>query len=725
MIASLFLFAAQAMTFSADRIAADDATRSLVATGHIEAVCEPIRVHGEYLTRDADGTMIFHDPACSTTCTNAPGHTHWNVSGEVEYRESDYVILRNAWLRFYEFPIFWLPYMYYSLKNNDCGFSWMPGYTGRWGAYLLTRYSYHLLGDPDHGDTTYWLAGATRFDMRYRQGLALGEDLDWNLGDWGRGNLSIYYAWDRDAEDYYGYESAAYSDSYHSYNWESPVKSSRYMFNFAHRVDLTERDTLRLRASVLSDSSFREDFDRECLFNWQQPWRAYDNSGIFWEHLENSFSFGGELSGRLNDFYGMTDRLPEFYFDVNPMQVFSLPINYESENHIGYLRRNPAEYGISDPTSVYAYNPGTWAYFDAFRFDTYHRLTAPFKTFDDVLSIVPRVGFRGTAWSDSGSDNLTGWGYADERGGLFRSILEGGATFAGRGVGWVNDKWRHMIEPYLDVLTQKAWMSGDSRPYVFDGLDESFGWEDQFAGRGRNLPYTYYGVTPGLRNAWDRMDDRGTLRTVFDLDVYTALQFGETRYEGEWDSHCLTKPGYAHYGKHGCEVVPGIRARWMPSDDLLMLARAEYDSDDNRVAAADVGMRQIVSKNFSYDVKYTLRDYRCWDFSSSPYDPSQMTSDDFNYAKFHFIHIGFENQPLDWFAWGPYVRWDIRQAELDRIGSWFDYLTDCLGFRFILEYQNSYMRLDGYERDDDWSVGFYIYLRAFGPGSGGALGAAP
>ena len=44
-------------------------------------------------------------------------------------------------------------------------------------------------------------------------------------------------------------------------------------------------------------------------------------------------------------------------------------------------------------------------------------------------------------------------------------------------------------------------------------------------------------------------------------------------------------------------------------------------------------------------------------------------------------------------------------------------MTDCLGFRFILQYRNSYTRIDGYERDDDWKVGFYIYLRVLGADS--------
>ena len=167
MIAPLLLAVSSTMTFTADRIAADDRTRALAATGRIVAVASPISLRGEWMTRDADGTMLFHDPTCATTCTNAVGHTHWSVTGEVEYRERDYVLLRNAWLRVFETPVFWLPFMYYPL-DMDCGFSWMPGYTGRNGAFLYTKYAYHLLGDPAHGRDTRWLKGATRFDLRYR-----------------------------------------------------------------------------------------------------------------------------------------------------------------------------------------------------------------------------------------------------------------------------------------------------------------------------------------------------------------------------------------------------------------------------------------------------------------------------------------------------------------------------------------------------------------------------
>ena len=277
---------------------------------------------------------------------------------------------------------------------------------------------------------------------------------------------------------------------------------------------------------------------------------------------------------------------------------------------------------------------------------------------------------------------------------------------------------------------QEACFSGrdsGARPYVFDNLDASMAWEDQFAGRGRNLPYSYYGVTPGLRNAWSALDEKGNLRQVVDLDVYAAVSFGSTSFDGErnygdYDMHKLAEPGKPNYGKHAGAVAPGARIRWTPDDDITLMARAEYDSDYNAIALADLGWQQTVTKTFRYSAAYCLRDARYWDFSSPRYEASEMKKDSLGDVRIHMGRLACEYQPLDWLAVGPYVRWDFEEGEVDSVGTWVDYLTDCLGFRFLVEYDNSYERIDGYEHNDDWSFGFYIYLRAFGPNAGGVFG---
>ena len=708
----LTAIASQVLTFSADRVAVDPVTKAAVATGNVVAARSPYTLRAESLSKSADGKYVFPFPTYATTCTNEVGHTHWNVTGALEYQEDEYVVLRDAYLRFCEVPIFWLPYMYYPL-GTDCGFSWMPGYTSRWGAYLLTKYRYHLLGDTKYMDDTWWLTGATRLDLRYKNGVAVGEDFKWNLGDFGAGKFSYYHAWDKDADKYDG----GYASGMYSAIRGSDVKENRHIATLEHRWEATERDTVRVRATHLSDSFVNMDFWRRSLLSLKDDWTTYSNSGVFWEHLEDAFSAGLEASGRLNDFYGMTGRLPEAYFDVNPMPIWDLPLNYESQSRVGWLTRNYAEYvaGLSSP---YGTNPGPWADYEALRFDTYHRLTAPFRTLDDVLSVVPRAGYRGTFWSKSGASDLTGRSSATDEGSVYRSIGELGVTFAARGTASIDEEWRHMVEPYFDVLAQEAWLSGlngRGRPYVFDNIDGSLTWEDQFAGRARGLPYSYYGVTPGLRNAWSAADDRGSVRQIVDLDAYVAAQFNSaTQTEGD-DLRRLADPGSPNYGYHKGAFVPGARLRWTPEDGTMLGVRGEYDSDHNRIAYASAGWNQRVTSDWKYHVAYNMRRHRYWDFSSPPMAEQGE-------ARFHFVDVGGEQTVFDWLAWGPTLRWDLRENELDRVGVWIDYLTDCLGFRFIVSYENSFTTMDGYRYDEDWSFGFYIYLRCFGADSGNVFG---
>ena len=715
--ASLFGSAAEeadALTFTADHVAVDNVTKAAVATGHVVAVRKPYSLRGDYLKKTADGTFLFADPTTATTCSNEVGHTHWNWRGELEYRTHDAVIMRNAWLRFYEIPIFWLPYLYYPLET-DCGFSWMPGYTGHWGVYLLTKATYDIIGDRDHADNTWWLRGDTRFDLRYENGLAVGEDLFWNLGDFGHGKFSVYHAWDEDVEDRYGTGS-----DWNTQNWGSGVEKERYLLTFRHDWEPTERDRVHLRATHLSDSYFLYDFQRKTMFNLKGQWLAYSNSGAFWEHLEELFSFGVEASGRLNRFYGMTGRLPEIYLDVNPQPVFGLPVNYESESRFGYLTRDYAKYGVGE-TSVFGANPGVWAQYDAFRFDTYHRLTAPFRTFDDVLSVVPRVAWHGTYWSDTGLTDDTGRRRAISAGAAFRSIGEFGGTFATRGEADVSDAWRHTTEPYLDVLAQEAWFGGlrdGSRPYVFDSIDASSTWEDQFAGRSRNLPNSYYGVTPGWRNFWSKVDDHGSYRRVFDFDFYVAAQFNKAEFTSGDEKRRLSKAGDPNYGTHYGVFVPGLRFLWTPDDDATLGVRGEYDSENNRIAYASAFYSQRLTKDLTFRVNYSLRHHRYWDFGSAPYDATLPGTDELGMTHLQMIELTAVHDVCDWLAWGPHVRWDLRAGELDAVGTWIDYLTDCLGFRLLLEYDNEYTTIDGYKRESDWSIGFYIYLRAFGADSG-------
>ena len=723
------------VSVAADRLAVDNKTHTLVATGHVDVVVRAeaprgkkaeLHLRSERVAKEGE-LYSFADDTAITTCTNAPGSLHWCAKGAVELRTSEgengtpvpeEVTVRDASFSLFGVPLAWMPYFWYPF-NTDYGWRITPGYSSRWGAYALSKYVYNIAGSFDPGE--FGLSGATRFDLRSENGVALGQSVKWQLGDFGKGKFKVYYADDKDADRYDSHRSTR---RWNYANWGSKVPEDRYGLMLEHRWDPTERDVVRLKGAYFSDSHFYSDFLNDAVLKGRNRFLSHEGNELAWEHLENDTGLGLSVSGPLNDFYSGVSRLPEFYIDVNPQSVFSLPVNYESSTRLGWLNRDYGKHGLSSATSdAFRYSPGRWADYQCFRFDTYHRFTAPFKV-ADVLSVVPRFGVRGTYWSETGYENLDGRGKAGKTGDdTWRGIVEGGVTFAARATKDFDGGWRHVFEPYADVLVQEANYSGLSRgtrQYIFDSVDASRDWLDQFAGSSRELPYSWRGVTPGVRNAFRHTDGNGRSRTVFDFDAYVSLQFNDTDYtEGNKYHRLASKSERTNYGRsNGVYAMPGLAARLYPHDDCALIARAEYDTQNDTLAYAALTWRQKVTDDFNYDVSFFQRDHRWWDYSSTPYDAEAMKNEDFNWARFSYLRVGFEQDICDALAWGPYIIWDFRESELDEVGTWFDYRTDCLGFRFELAYENDYERLDRTETKDDWRCGFYIYLRALGPGSG-------
>ena len=721
-VSSLMKVGAEELKVTADRLAVDRVSGALAASGHVYAVSHPFRLMSDELTRDAERRYVLSDPTTLTTCTNETCDLHWRMTGEAEFSEGHYVLFRNMWVHMWDVPVMWLPYWYYPM-DTDYGLRVMPGYTSRWGGYLLTKYVYHIAGDRSGEDGTVGLGGNTRVDLRTKNGVALGQSVNWRLGDFGRGKFKVYYAWD---EDYDRYKRNWVNNSKWNYeNWGSIVSRKRYSFDLSHRWEPTERDVVRGQASYFSDSYFASDFLRQSLLSPRNVFFGENRNELAWEHNETLFGLGVSVSGPLSEYAGGVARLPEAYFTILPQPLLGLPVNYESETHVGYLDRRPQKNGNSQTALAYRYVPGRWAEYNAFRLDTYHRLTLPFKV-GDVVSVVPRVGVRGTYWSDCGYENIAGVSRAGSTGDdMSRFIAEGGVTFAARGVAWIDDRWQHMVEPYMDFLAQEATYYGDGttaagvkRPYVFDAIDASIDWQDQFAGRARNLPYSWYGVTPGLRNALRAPDSRGNMRTILDFDVYAAVQFNDTAYTPGGRYHRLARLGDPNYGAHKPFTVPGVRVRWLPANDISLALRAEYDAQRDSLAFADLDWRQMLTDRFRYYTTFVHRDYRWWDFSSAPFSPSEK----FSFAHFSYVELGCEYDLCDPVAVGPYIRWSVDEDDLEEIGSWIDYRTDCLGFRLQVAYAHDYKRIDGSEYEHDWRVGFFVYLRAFGPNWGSVLG---
>ena len=700
----------QELVVRGEYMSASRATGELVATGGVEAVASPYRFRADSISRSADGFYRLSGNTLMTTCTNEDCNLHWCLSGEFAYREQHSVTVKDAWIRMWDIPVLWVPYWYYPL-NTDYGFRFMPGYTSRWGGYILTGYVYDLIneGKPDSAS----LGGSTYVDYRTRNGFAVGQTLRWNLKEFGVGKIKAYNAWDMDYDKYEHH----WNDTRHRYrNWGSDVDRERYRIVFDHNADFTERDSMRIHAVYLSDSWVMRDF-----FQRDERGETIPANEASYEHRENNWAAGASVSGPLNDFYGGTSRLPEGWLAISPQPIWDLPVNYESQTRAGYLNRDYARYPRAFDAK-FRYLPyigpdGRGADYQAFRADTAHRVTLPFKMLD-VIAVVPRVTYRGTYWSDSGNARAL----LVEEGGrsiasgdaIYRNIGEFGFTASARGSAWLSERWRHTVEPYIDYSYQ-AVETADSRSrraYVFDGYDGTTEWLDQFGFEGRGLPYNWHGVRPGIRNFFRRTDDDGNSRTVLDTDIYAAIPFESySRYgndAGAWHGYPKDNDD-PRYNKRG-NVVPGARVRLNPTKKTTFGTRVEYDTDSDKVAYADVIFKHRVTSDFNWYVSYIGRDHRIWDYAPSQYER-------WNWEYSNLIQLGFEHQVCDHFAWAPYVRYDCRRNELDEIGSWFDIMTDCLGFRFQVAYESAYERIDGSKNHSDVRVGFFIYLRALGPSS--------
>ncbi|MGN0847612.1 MAG: hypothetical protein ACI4RA_09545 [Kiritimatiellia bacterium] len=703
---------------SGDYMSANRNTGELLATGHVTAVSRPYSFRSQRVARTADGIYSFGADAFATTCTNDVEDLHWGLKGDFTYIQDQAILAKDVWLYHWGLPVAWLPIWYQPL-NTDYGLRVVPGYRSRWGGFVLTKYNYSLIEDRE--PHTFYLGASTYADYRTKNGFALGQTLRWGQKEstgsdggadlsregLGRGKVKVYNAWD---EDYDRYMRRNWSSHHRNYqNWGSDVERRRYRVTFEHTADFTERDTFNAQATYFSDSHMNRDF-----FEKNDRLESIPVNDVWYEHRELSWAAGATVSGPVNDFYGGTARLPEGWFAVEPQPIWDLPVNYESQTRAGYLNHDYARYGSSDP--MFRYVPyiganGRGADYQAFRMDTAHRVTIPFKLWD-VLSVVPRAGYRGTYWSDSGDLDAA---YLKASGdGVFRHICEIGLTLSARGSGWYGN-WRHTVEPYLDYSYQAVDLSEGrgNRYYAFDSYDRSIDWLDQFGFEGRGLPYNWHGIRPGIRNTFQEMDDKGILRTILDWDVYAAVPF-ETMMPYGRGTLLAGYPdndedgNYNRSGRH--QVVPGTRIRWNPSRDISFLARAEYDCQNSKAAYSDIIFRQRLAETFSYNIGYIGRDQRLWTYLPSAYDR-------WNYEHSNILQLGFTHDVCDVFAWSPYIRHDCRRDEVDEVGAWFDLLTDCLGYRIMCAHETAYRRVDGSKERCDNRICFFIYLRAFGPGS--------
>ncbi len=282
------------------------------------------------------------------------------------------VVFVNSTLYVGKTPVFWFPYLFANIDNT--GFEFLPGYDSRWGAYLMTAYSFPL-------GTNSGLIGKVHLDLRSKFGVGVGGDVDMKYGkdDRSYGKFLSYYNFSSQPDKQTGGPGEPAEDG----------KQGRYRITFKQRLFLTDDIYASADLNLLSDIDFLEDFYPNEFRVDPQP----DNylSVTKW----NEF-YTLNLIGRwqVNDFQDTTERLPELVLDIKQHRFFGLPVYYDGQTSAGQYRR---AFGTGPDFQDFNFPD-----YESFRFDTFHQLSFPTQAFG-WLNIIPKAGFRVTAYNKSGS----------------------------------------------------------------------------------------------------------------------------------------------------------------------------------------------------------------------------------------------------------------------------------------------------------------------------------
>jgi LPS-assembly protein len=335
---------------------------------------------------------------CAKSITVAPGK---------------YFTARNAILYAGDVPIFYFPYYTERLDAHSNRFSFLPGFSDNYGAFLLSSYIWRYNDNVD---------GVIHADYRERRGLAGGPDLNLHLADWGEMKLRYYYAHDADTEA--GTSGPAYNENRH------------IAFGSYAATPLTNLD-IKALASYQSDAGVLEAFS-EHQFVADPQQQTFLDADKRWQNF--SLDVYGE--DRINDFQQTVERLPQVQLTGFRQQLGPTPVYYESQTTVGWYRQL-----FSNTNS-----PGIPGY-SASRADTYQQLLLPW-TFFGWLNVTPHAGGRFTYYGDSTATNA-------QSSGIYRGVFDTGTEVSFKASrlwpGAQNhllavDGIRHIIQPGINYM---------------------------------------------------------------------------------------------------------------------------------------------------------------------------------------------------------------------------------------------------------------------------------
>ena len=337
-----------------DRGVYNTETKQISATT-VRTAQDPYYVSGESITQVTENGYVVKNGTFTTH--DAPVADFHIRARTIRVYEDDRVIFSNVTFYVGKVPIFWWPYVYQSL-DQAFSFSISPAFLSSWGPSLLTQVTFPI---------TDKVKGRVRLDYRGRRGPAIGFEAEIKYGknDDNLARLKTYYI--QDQNPLINRTSLP----------RGSVPTGRYRLGIEDRTMFTEDIYALVDITKLSDAFVMEDF-------YQSEFRVnpVPDNVVALTKTNPFFTLTGIARFQANQFFEQTERLPEIVLDIKRHAIFGGPVFYEGETGFADLRRQFAK-------------DSSFQNYGTARLDSFHQLLYP-NTYFGWLSVVPRVGFRGT-----------------------------------------------------------------------------------------------------------------------------------------------------------------------------------------------------------------------------------------------------------------------------------------------------------------------------------------
>jgi LPS-assembly protein len=314
---------------------------------------QPYFLTGAHVTSISENGYLIKDGTFTTHDTpKADFHLHART---IRVYENDRVIFQYVTAYVGKVPVFWWPYLYQSL-NEAFSFTISPAYLSSWGPSLLTQVTFPITDD---------IRARFRLDYRGRRGVAVGLDSTMDYFNDSQARLKTYYLQDQ-------------NPNLNETNIpRKDVPTGRYRVSLADTTNFTDDIYGIANLTKLSDQYVMQDF-----FQGEFRIDPVPDNVLAVAKTDPFYTLTAIERFQANQFFTTTERQPEVVLDIKRHALFGGPIFYEGETGFANLR-------LQFPQGLGFENYGTD------RLDTFHQLTFP-NTYFGWLSIVPRVGYRGT-----------------------------------------------------------------------------------------------------------------------------------------------------------------------------------------------------------------------------------------------------------------------------------------------------------------------------------------